>query len=894
MNKTVYPYGTDGNLPSSIGIINDLTTGGADKALSAEQGKVIGEMLQSSMQYPSDDMSSISAYDGKQFKADSSQIGKSLSSVSTYNTADYRNYRIPVKGAYSVTFRIYTSGSNYGCLFLDASDVVVSGVTFPTGTTPVMQTVGVPDGASYFIWSYKPSIIQDADERICTVNYIKADELNKRIDDLASAVDEIENEIGKTIVVESAYPSMTHYKDGYQLKADDNQIGKDIDDVPTSQATGYINVLVPVEGVASASFWQYGSGYGLGSLFIDENDKVLKGVVSSPSTSEVNVTVPPGAKYLVFSYRTSLSYDKSVVLYTEDGLLAKVNEIATKEPTINATGKSPDLTIGRVDSGGTPVSDNKYVITEPIYGAFSLVLADGWRVYEGHLVNTNGEMVSYQIVHPDVFHSGSRGTWANRTFFGTSNMVPEYGMRLVFCKSDQSTISEGEQPVKNFMLLSDSCLRRWIPADLPNYDVALRRVDYIQRLRWIPVEKVPNGYPASGQSTNVGNTYFDIAGRVAIGVPYSDVAETRKYVPNCVSLRTFMTATKNRRSLLYTEELNDNTSKYGMSYTTGNRRAYYGEVCCGYTNWVMGLDVMYLSIEYGNDTIPGLSPVTYNTVDDLRPLDLVWNDGHITIISDIWKDEFGKVKYVALSEMSTPYPYRTLYTPAQFETRMQSVSATVHRWTGWDNLQEPEDSEFSQYLLGQTRKEPVWNGDIMTFAGDYAAFAEGDIIHLNARRNSVYTGVELYKDDVLLQTIDITGLSADTIVTPNDEDWVDVNLTTLNLTYGKYKARLTDGTNTTDYTYFEVIGITMSATKSGNTVTVAFGSANGVPVSIEQVKANGFPAMPNGKYHAITAEEVSAGTMTLNWAYNSTYKYLLMLVRGDYGTVVKRISHPSA
>ena len=40
-NKTVYPYGTNGQLPSSIGIINDLITGGADKALSAEMGKVL-------------------------------------------------------------------------------------------------------------------------------------------------------------------------------------------------------------------------------------------------------------------------------------------------------------------------------------------------------------------------------------------------------------------------------------------------------------------------------------------------------------------------------------------------------------------------------------------------------------------------------------------------------------------------------------------------------------------------------------------------------------------------------------------------------------------------------------------------------------------------------------
>ena len=44
-NQTVYPYGTGGSLPSNIGIINDLYTGGADKALSAEQGKILGEAV---------------------------------------------------------------------------------------------------------------------------------------------------------------------------------------------------------------------------------------------------------------------------------------------------------------------------------------------------------------------------------------------------------------------------------------------------------------------------------------------------------------------------------------------------------------------------------------------------------------------------------------------------------------------------------------------------------------------------------------------------------------------------------------------------------------------------------------------------------------------------------
>lgn len=47
-NTTVYPFG-EGQMPSGIGIINDLTTGGANMALSAEQGKVLKEMIDDAM-----------------------------------------------------------------------------------------------------------------------------------------------------------------------------------------------------------------------------------------------------------------------------------------------------------------------------------------------------------------------------------------------------------------------------------------------------------------------------------------------------------------------------------------------------------------------------------------------------------------------------------------------------------------------------------------------------------------------------------------------------------------------------------------------------------------------------------------------------------------------------
>ena len=46
---TINPFGTGGELPTNIGIVNDLDTGGADKALSAAQGKKLGDAAKTSM-----------------------------------------------------------------------------------------------------------------------------------------------------------------------------------------------------------------------------------------------------------------------------------------------------------------------------------------------------------------------------------------------------------------------------------------------------------------------------------------------------------------------------------------------------------------------------------------------------------------------------------------------------------------------------------------------------------------------------------------------------------------------------------------------------------------------------------------------------------------------------
>lgn len=893
-NQTVYPYGTNGELPSNIGLINDLKTGGVDKALTAEQGKVIGDILFNYTAYDASQMDTLSAYDNKQFKAGSDQIGKALPNVGTYASTGCFNYRIPVEGAYSITYTKYNSSYDYGCLFLDKNGIVVSGVV-STNSDPVRRTIGVPEGAAYFIWSFFSGGFV-GENLICYVTTMQIDVANLRIDNLEESVDDIKDEIGKVVITDALVGDYTHFNDGYQLKANSAQIGKNLSNVDKYAASNYVNVKIPISGYSIVDFMQYNSTAEYGSLIVDENDIILMGIVSpSGESGRRIVDIPLNAAYLVASF-SSYPYSKNITLIKIGGILDRIDELEKQTDggssvNITASGSAPRMLAGRLNSYGSFTSPTMYLTTETIFGPFYIELNEGWKVYEGHLFDRSGNMVSYQYIHPEV-QGINRRTSATWNVLSIENVVPEYGVRLTFCKLDGTTFTDATNVVKNYVNLLDAGLHRWIPEDLPNYERALRRIEYIQSLRWVPLAKVPNGYPSSSSAsaTNVQNTYFDLQGQMAVGVPYSDVAETRTYVPNNVSIRTFLTATKNVRSLLYTEELHKGISKYGITYQQGNRRSYYGEVCSGFTAWVMGLDTLYLSYAYNDNTVPGLSTVVGCDASTVRPLDLLWWNGHVGIVSDIWLDEFGNRKFIVISEMTSPYPYRTIYTPEQFNVRCRPEISEIHRWTGWNNLPEPEElREWSQYNLGDVRQEIKYNPDIMTFAGDYAAFAEGAKIFLNARRNSIYTGVELYKDDTLLQTIDITELSADTIAASNTEDWVAVDLTSLNLTYGKYKARLTDGTNTTDYTYFEIIDITFSAVKSGTTVTAYFSSNEGVPVSLERVKANGFA----DGYRQITAEMVEAGQATAFTA-KSGYPYLLLLVKGDYGSVCKKISIPTS
>ena len=103
-NTTIYPYGTNGQLPSSVGVINDLATGGTENALSAEMGKDIGDyILSNGNPYPEIEQGGLQA------------DGTLLPSTNAYHRKRVRTKDfVQLKGAYTIRINSgYTFSAYY-------------------------------------------------------------------------------------------------------------------------------------------------------------------------------------------------------------------------------------------------------------------------------------------------------------------------------------------------------------------------------------------------------------------------------------------------------------------------------------------------------------------------------------------------------------------------------------------------------------------------------------------------------------------------------------------------------------------------------------------------------------------------------------------------------------
>ena len=403
----------------------------------------------------------------------------------------------------------------------------------------------------------------------------------------------------------------------------------------------------------------------------------------------------------------------------------------------------------------------------------------------------------------------------------------------------------------------------------PEY-FAWKKAMQMLNLKWTPLKAVPKS--TSGNfAANTEQT----------GTPYSSVAEYDKRLGEDVSFYTFMTALHNPYSLIYTENVRYSTSQsaYGIQYYgASNSAMYYGVVCSGFTSYALGT-IPYTTGDFARLAQEGIMEVVYDqSANGVMRGDILWQEGHVLFVQDVWRKN-GVVTNVLVTEEWQPQARtRGKYTADTFNTFLASNGITIYRYKELYKNIHYQQSPF--VTVGDETPLPsiTYNDDICTFAGDKAAFGESDLIYIHCL-NLAYPQMEIYKNDVLVETITLASDSRASLT--SDELAYAVNISNEGYTYGKYKCRLKNGDAYSDYTYFEIINA--EVTVNGDIAT--YSSANG---KAEFWCWQRYHSTQGSKIYKMNAlDGQSSGTIDVSDRYASD-PLLKVLFRGEYGRVAAR------
>lgn len=403
---------------------------------------------------------------------------------------------------------------------------------------------------------------------------------------------------------------------------------------------------------------------------------------------------------------------------------------------------------------------------------------------------------------------------------------------------------------------------------------AYKKAHQLLEIVWTALATIPSDGSATGVS----------AGKHT-GMLYSEALQFERYVGFGCSLRTFMTALHNPYSVMYTEDTKGTSvrkkSAYGFDYlNTSLNGAFYGTVCSGLISYALGLPVIMQTYDIAWMTEEGIFEEVYdNTGFGVELGDVIWKSGHVQLVTDVIRDERGTPVTIEVTESTQNYVVVNRRTPAFISNYLSTNNGKLYRYKELYKNLSYEASPFVA-VEGETASTYQYNDDICTYLGDYVSIAEWESMFINYAKGS-YTSMQLYKDNTLIQTIALPS-------SYNATHSIDV--TSYLTGAGMYKARLTDGTNNSDYTYFEVVETNVTATKSGNNATVTFNAASN-PICVKVKNLNGHQLCT----YFLSAEEKANGSCTFNPSelraeqgrnQSSATAYARVMFNGTYNQVI--------
>lgn len=255
---------------------------------------------------------------------------------------------------------------------------------------------------------------------------------------------------------------------------------------------------------------------------------------------------------------------------------------------------------------------------------------------------------------------------------------------------------------------------------------ALLNAEQLANLTFMPLKSVPQ---KAGDLS---------PGKEQKGLPYSSSRIEEGFVPNFVSLYTFMSALKNPNSYLYTVDLGELGNQNGDTY--------YGTVCSTFCTYALNVMPNYTTHQWQD--IPGMITLPHQTVNALKLGDTICHktSGHVVMVVGVTRNSLGQVGEVTIAEAATTKAMvRKPYTAEEFQKKYPTDVYAYHRYTKIDEV-EHISLETSEY-----------NTELIPRKGDKANWLAGVPVEIDLLAKNRYTSVEVYKDDALYERQPIGG-----------------------------------------------------------------------------------------------------------------------------------------
>lgn len=287
------------------------------------------------------------------------------------------------------------------------------------------------------------------------------------------------------------------------------------------------------------------------------------------------------------------------------------------------------------------------------------------------------------------------------------------------------------------------------------------------------------------------------AGDTIKGVPYSSTRVDNTFVPNYVSLETFITAVSDPNSYAYTKDP-------GFGYMG---QLYYGVVCAVFVCHCLGAPLRHRNFDMFS--IDGMELVQQQNAQAFR-IGYWVNDArgsgpHARLCIGVKRNN-GVVTHVTLAESVQPVCRAVEYTAEEINTMLQTY--LLLRYKNLDkNVYHPEKSPYNKFFINKT---------LMPKKGNKANWSTTEDVIIDILNKGDFTQYVVVKDGVEASPVNIGSGST-------------INLG--RLPFGKYSMYFKNNNSQSAPVEWIVVDMQMSAVaQSGGIVRFTYSSANATPI----------------------------------------------------------------